>query len=398
MTAVSLSQSQSLNIPPRGFPEAEFARRLTAAQRTMRACKVDALLLTSEENIRYFSGFLTQFFQSPTRPWFLIVPKTGKPIAVIPTIGAVAMAQTWIEDIRTWASPHPNDDGISLLARSLKECVGGTGCIGLPMAAETNLRMPLLDYQRLQGDLGTVEFVDATQIVKSLRIIKSELEIEKIAYACACVSNAFDLAAEIFHQGQSDVEAFRAFKIECLKQGVDDVSYLVGGAGAGGYEDIISPPSGRTLQSGDILILDTGCVFDGYFCDFDRNFAFRNASDLARRAYDTVYRATQAGLEAAIPGASCAELYTAMQSVMSRAGASGNDVGRLGHGLGMQLTEWPSHTEFDDTILEPGMVITLEPGMSFAPGKVMVHEENIVIRDGPPQLLSRRAAPDLPII
>lgn len=395
---MSSSQTQSETIPPRGFPETEFARRLTAAQQAMRAEKIDVLLLTSEENIRYFSGFLTQFFQSPTRPWFLIVPKTGKPIAVIPTIGAVAMRQTWVDDIRTWSSPHPDDDGVSLLISSLKECAGESGRIGLPMAAETVLRMPLLDYQNLRAGLTAVEFVDATRIVKSLRIVKSELEIEKIAYACTCVSNAFDMAAEIFRQGQSDVEAFRDFKIECLKQGVDDVSYLVGGAGADGYGDIISPPSGRFLQSGDILILDTGCVFDGYFCDFDRNFAFEVAGDLPRRAYDTVYRATEAGLKAATPGTSCAELFNAMQAVMSRDGALDNDVGRLGHGLGMQLTEWPSHTAFDETVLKPGMVITLEPGMSFAPGKVMVHEENIVIRDGPPQLLSRRAAPDLPVI
>ena len=83
---------------------------------------------------------------------------------------------------------------------------------------------------------------------------------------------------------------------------------------------------------------------------------------------------------------------------MAKAGSLGNDVGRLGHGLGMQLTEWPSNTSFDDTVLRPGMVITLEPSMSFTPDCVMVHEENIVIREGEPRLLSRRAAPELPVL
>jgi Xaa-Pro aminopeptidase len=64
----------------------------------------------------------------------------------------------------------------------------------------------------------------------------------------------------------------------------------------------------------------------------------------------------------------------------------------------MQLTEWPSHTPWDQTVLEPGMVLTLEPGMSFAPGKVMVHEENIVVRAEGAELLTRRAAPELPVI
>jgi len=79
-------------------------------------------------------------------------------------------------------------------------------------------------------------------------------------------------------------------------------------------------------------------------------------------------------------------------------GKSGSGVGRLGHGLGMQLTEWPSHTHFDDTVLQPGMVLTLEPGLSIAPGQMMVHEENIVVREDGPQLLTWRAPAELPII
>ena len=67
------------------------------------------------------------------------------------------------------------------------------------------------------------------------------------------------------------------------------------------------------------------------------------------------------------------------------------------HGLGMQLTEWPSNTIWDETVLAPGMVITLEPGMTFAPGKMMVHEENLVIREDGAELLSRRAPPELPV-
>jgi Xaa-Pro aminopeptidase len=87
-----------------------------------------------------------------------------------------------------------------------------------------------------------------------------------------------------------------------------------------------------------------------------------------------------------------------MQTVLEAGGALGNDVGRLGHGLGMQLTEWPSNTAWDTTELRPGMVLTLEPGMTFAEGKVMVHEENIVVREDGAELLTRRAAAELPVI
>ncbi len=81
-----------------------------------------------------------------------------------------------------------------------------------------------------------------------------------------------------------------------------------------------------------------------------------------------------------------------MRSITAQVDPGGGEVGRMGHGLGMQLTEWPSNAAFDDTILEEGMVITLEPSLNYANGLTMVHEENLVIRDGAPQLLSERAA------
>jgi len=79
-------------------------------------------------------------------------------------------------------------------------------------------------------------------------------------------------------------------------------------------------------------------------------------------------------------------------------GFEAGNVGRLGHGLGMQLTEWPSHTADDDTVLAPGMVLTIEPGLGIAPGRTMVHEEDIVVREHGAELLTRRAPPELPVI
>ncbi|MGD1879191.1 MAG: M24 family metallopeptidase [Kiloniellaceae bacterium] len=390
--------SDTAAVPARGFPTAEFEARTALAQQRMAAAGLDALLLTTEPEVRYFTGFLTQFWQSPTRPWFLVVPAEGKPVAVIPTIGVDCMGRTWIDDIRNWPSPQPEDDGCSLLAAALTELAGKRGRIGIAKGKETHLRLPLGDFEQLAWRLPDAAFQDATAILRGLRMVKSAREIEKIAYVCDVVSGAFAAAPQLFAAGQSDIEVFRRFKIECLSRGVDDVSYLVGGAGQGGYGDIISPPSGRALRQGDVLILDTGCLFDGYFCDFDRNFAIGRVDDAVRRAYEVVWRATEAGLAVARPGVSCAELFAAMQDVLERGGALGNDVGRMGHGLGMQLTEWPSHTPWDRTVLEAGRVLTLEPGMTFAEGKVMVHEENIVVREDGAELLTRRAAPELPVI
>ena len=96
-----------------GFPHSEFETRTARAQAAMAENGLSALLLTTEPEVRYFTGFLTRFWESPTRPWFLIVPAAGKPVAVIPSIGAHLMGQTWLDDIRTWRAPDYDDDGIS---------------------------------------------------------------------------------------------------------------------------------------------------------------------------------------------------------------------------------------------------------------------------------------------
>ncbi|MEQ8334576.1 Xaa-Pro peptidase family protein [Nisaea sp.] len=380
----------------RGFPVSEFEARVARAQALMLAEGLDLLLLTTEPEVRYFSGFMTQFWQSPTRPWFLIVPRAGKPVAVIPAIGAVAMQRTWLEDIRTWPSPRPEDEGLSLLAATMIEFGGRAAVVGMASGPETHLRLPLSDYAALQASLPDATFRDDAGIHRRLRMIKSEAEIGKIRTACEMVSGVFEDWPSWLAPGMTEREIFRDFKIACLKAGADDVSYLVGGAGPGGYGDIISPPSERPVRDGDVLILDTGTLHDGYFCDFDRNFAIGTPTDAVRSAYATAYAATDAGLAAARPGATCGDLFRVMAEVLEAGGAQVGDVGRLGHGLGMQLTEWPSITASDRTVLEPGMVLTLEPGLEYAPGKMMVHEENIVIREDGAELLTRRAARDIP--
>ena len=383
--------------PPRGFPASEFEARLERAQRRMHEAGLAALLLTTEPEVRWFSGFLTQFWQSPTRPWFLVATARGRGGGGLRGGGAGGGGRTGTGAFRAWPRQAQGGDGVGLRAAAVAEAAGA-GPGGLPMGPESHLRMPLDDCDRLKAALAGVTFADATALMRGLRSVKSAPEVAKIRFAAQAASAAFARVPEILAPGMSERACFSAFKIAALEAGLDDVAYLVGGAAPGGYGDIISPPSGRVLTPGDVLILDVGGVHDGYYCDFDRNFAVGEVADDARRAHDVVWQATEAGLAAARPGATCSDLFHAMQGVMTAAGAADANVGRLGHGLGMQLTEFPSITPWDRTVLEPGMVLTLEPGMTFSPGRMMVHEENIVVGEDGAELLTVRAPREMPVI
>ena len=369
---------------PQGFETTEFKARLTGAQSRMNAADLDAILLTTEPDIRYFTGYLTRFWESPCRPWFLVLPRSGDPIAVIPSIGAALMARTWITDIRTWRAPDLEDDGISLLAETLRD-LGPR--IGTPSGLQSHLRMPLGDFARLNAALPQPIGADA-DILRSLRLVKSEAEIEKIKTACQIATRAFERVPEIARIGQPLAPVFRDFQRLCLDEGADWVPYLAGAAAPGGYGDVISPADDRPLEAGDVLMLDTGLVHDGYFCDFDRNFSVGSPSPDVAAGNSRLIEATYAAFEAARPGATAAELFHVMDEIVT-GGAGGSEAGRYGHGLGMNLTEWPSLIPTDHTPLVEGMVLTLEPGIELAPSRALVHEENIVIRENGAEWLSQ---------
>jgi len=166
----------------------------------------------------------------------------------------------------------------------------------------------------------------------------------------------------------------------------------------GGYNQIICNPTNKEVENGDILIIDTGSTFDGYFCDFDRNFGFGKISQESKDAYKVLWEATEAGLNKSKPGSTCAEINNAMVNVLKKSGLKSNSIGRMGHGLGLQVTEPPSIFYNDKTVLKENMIITIEPCFEYSPDKMLVHEENILITSNGYELLTSRTPVDMPII
>ena len=196
------------------FTLQEFENRCARIQNLMSDKNINALFICTEAEMRYFTGFRTLFWQSPTRPWFLVIPQKGKPIAIIPEIGADLMRSTWIEKIETWSSPAPIDDGISLLCKILKPFQN----IGIAMGREASLRMPLKDFQEMQDTLSDHNFINATPLIDEVRHIKSSEEVTIIKNICTIASKSFADVPNFIHAGMNMREIFRDFKISLLQK------------------------------------------------------------------------------------------------------------------------------------------------------------------------------------
>ena len=384
-------------LPERGFAKEEFEQRLIRAQKIMKSYKLDGLLITSPQNIHYFTGYASQFWESPTRPWFVVVPASGKPIAIVPEIGESEFKKTWLDDIKSWPSPRPDDEGISLVKSTLDDLQKIYGQIGAEFGKEMAIRMPVRDLLKLKEIIKT-NIVDGSDAIWDMRMIKTNNEIERIKFICSIASDAYNSLPAKLAIGDTERAAVNKLKIDILNRGADNVPFMPGISGPGGVSQIVCGPSDRILENGDILFIDTGSTFDGYFCDFDRNFAFGSVSSDVERVNEVLWQATEAGIKAAVPGATTLDVFNAMNKIIEDGGAIGNNVGRLGHGLGLQLTEPPSHRPEEKTIIKENMVLTIEPGMEYEKDKMLVHEENIVIHKDSAELITKRAPREIPII
>lgn len=380
------------------FDQAEFEHRIERARRAMEDNRLDAIVVSSEANLEYLSGMVTQFaWVTPTRPFYFVVPRDGDPIAVIPEIGETNWQDTsWCRNLVTWPSPRPDDEGISILKGLFSGLRRKHGRIGFEIGPESRIGMPVADLWRLKSGID-YEITDCQLLMANLRVIKSPAEIDRIRLMCRIAGDAFADLPRTARIGDPERKIHREFISSLIMKGADAVPYLAIGSGYGGYTSIIMGPTDRVLSEGDVLILDTGSKVGGYYCDYDRNFAFGKPSEEVVRVYEALWLATEEGIAAARPGQTATDLFRAQANVLSSHGYNVGKVGRFGHGLGKIITEFPSNAPGDQTVLQPGMVFTIEPSIDYD-GKMMAHEENIVITEDGVELLSPRALREIPVI
>jgi Xaa-Pro aminopeptidase len=258
--------------------------------------------------------------------------------------------------------------------------------VGAELGYEQRLGMPINDFLSLQRALGDVSFVDASELLWKLRMIKSEAEINAHRQACELTTLAFEACYKQAKEGDSELDIAKTVT-QTIVDGGGELGFTILCSGPGNYARVAGMPTGRVLRSGDLIWLDLGAVANGYWSDFCRAGVVGGPTDEQKRLQEVVVQITHKAMEQVHPGMKASELARAC----GRAAEEYNidfsfEAGRLG-GIGLNSTEPPHIAVYDDTILEPGMVITIEPGIVNEHG-TFIAEENLVVRPEGFELLS----------
>ena len=372
------------------FVAEEYQTRLTRARAAMQQRGLDALLLTAPTNVEYFSGHRPLVgWDTLTRSSFCLVPAAGDPILIVHDVwlgGAVADS-AW-HDVR--AFPETTRPPLATLADCFQDRQLLTARVGLELGYEQRLGLSFHDLQALQARLPQVSWLDAAPAIWDVRMIKSAAEIDKIRRACAITDAAFDMVFQSLAPGMTEAELASRLQAGIATQGAE-FGFMAPCMVPAGYMTMSRVPSRHPLVPGELIFCDLGAIYHGYWSDYGRAAVIGKASDRQRRMWEDVHAVTQAGLAEVRPGHSMSAVVAACNRTAQRVGLAMNFAsGRIGHGLGMQLTEPPHVAGHETELLRPGMVITLEPGIVSPQGVYIVEQDIAVTETGAEQLSTGR--------
>ncbi len=271
---------------------------------------------------------------------------------------------------------YTDTDGPNAAVRSCLESLGLRNCM---VGVESGLPWSTVELLRDQAGLG---FADITGILAGLRCIKDPGEIDSLRKASTVLQDALRAVIYDIEPGMSESEVAARIEYEARKLGAEGVPF---GAVQSGMNSAIPhfEYSGKKIEDGDIVVVDVGCVVEGYHADITRTIIVGKPSEKQRRIYEIVKEAQTAAINKCAPGIVVEDVDRAARSIIAREGFGEFFVHRTGHGLGLEVHEEPYIKEGNKEKLLPGMALTVEPGI-YLPGEFGVRiEDNIIVtQDG----------------
>lgn len=348
-----------------GAPDQELARRLTSLRERMRSAGADALLVTNPPNVRYLSAFSS--------------PEDG---AVLLTYDAV----TLYTDAR-YTTQAGQEVVIPVeIVPSIDEAVADK-LAGRRLAVEGE-HMTLGRNRAIARRLGS-EPVAVDGLFTALRTVKSEREIAALQEAARVTDAAFSAALAMMGPGVREVEVALCLESAMRLAGAEGSAFgIIVASGVRGAMPH-GAASQKELAAGELVTLDFGAVVDGYHADMTRTVAIGAVGAEERRLFDAVLEAQEASLAALAPGRTGREIDAVARAALARHGLEEYFTHSLGHGTGLVIHEEPRLSKKSDTVLQPGMVVTVEPGV-YLPGFTGLRIEDLaVITDDGHDVLSK---------
>lgn len=382
----AIAQLVSLKDQATPITAQERAARQEKARHRMQANGLDAILLGPGTSLRYFSG--VQWWASE-RLFAMVLPRQGEPFFVSPAFERGRAAEQLANspqaanpNIRVW---HEDENPYERVAQGLRDAGISTGTLGM----EETVRFVFTDSVAKAAT--SLKIVSATPVTAGCRMIKSAHELALMRLACKATMSVYEATFKSLQPGMTDSDIQSLVRAGYDRVGFEGDVIVAIGENSGSPHGSTVP---QVVREGSIILLDDGCDVEGYSSDITRTFVLGKPADKMKTVFDVVHRAQSAALAAAKPGVSCESVDAAARKVITDAGF-GPDykffAHRVGHGMGMDVHEWPYLVRGNQTKLEPGMMFSDEPGI-YIPGEFGIRlEDDMHITENGAELLTAQS-------
>jgi Xaa-Pro dipeptidase len=357
------------------FPRSEHRKRVAKAQRLMREKAVDCLILTTETNIGYFCGYRgsASIESVDYSTAFLILAADSDPVLVAHVSsrgnveGMLALGRAeyvYWEGVNAGGKyPTKIFDAVVNVIREISP--PETGTIGVEMGRRLHIAASLEFMDEIRRVLDRSSIVDASEIVWNCRMIKSGLEVDYLEKSCKITLSAYKETFDNVREGMTEKEVARQVYKGILDGAGEDMPlkmFLNIRAGPDRYTMCDTRPTERRLRKGDILILDGGFMYRGYFSDLTRLLCVGRPSRNQLELFETAREAEELGVRQLKAGVTAGKIWEDVMALIKDRGHVRNSLYEgIGHGIGLDIHEFPRIASNSEAVLEPGMVLTMEP-------------------------------------
>lgn len=357
------------------LPPMDVAGRAARLRDRFEPESIDALLVTRLPNVRYLTGFTGSaaiLLVGPDDMMFVTDGRYAEQAA--DQLGAAGVAARI--EVRTSLAGQRD---------VMRDAAGGYGRLGLEAHGVTWAQQRAFAAEWF----AEAALVATEHLVEDLRRVKEPAEVARIQVACAIADEALGVVAPRLAEAPTERDVALWLELEMRDRGATGTSFdTIVASGPNGAKPH-ARPSARAIEAGEPVVIDFGCVVDGYCSDMTRTLSVGDPGPDARRMFAVVLDAQQTGRDAVRARADCAQVDKACRDVIDAAGWGDAFVHGTGHGVGLEIHEAPRVAATARDTLASGYVVTVEPGV-YLPGTGGVRiEDTVVVTDDGAEVLTR---------